>query len=710
MLRPHGRREDSADGSHDLPLPIHALLCLLVLGLAGPGAADPDPVLPDPADAPPHAVGDVAVTATRAEREVLDTPGHVTVIGRQTIEESGAPNVAELLRREAGIYVTNNTSSRTGYNVESRGFNNGSGGGSSLLVLVDGRRINEPSTSVPDWALLHRDDVERIEVVRGPASALYGDNAVAGVVHVITRGGEGPPRATATARQGRHHTREYSLWAGGSEGPFSLALFADRFRSDGYRDRSLFRIETFKGTGTVQLGERASLVVRGGYESDERDAPGALTRAEIEADREQSTIRNDGRVRSRFVDGVLSWSPLDGVHVEVQSYFTRRSDVVVDEFSALSDFTGDFEDEALGVNTKLHADGEIAGRANRLIVGVDLLREDRKGDDVFEPGPPLAPSATGRRTRRDVLGVFLQNELQVLPELLLTAGFRHDRAAYDIRELNRNAGSKSVFEPTHTAWSPSVGLVYRLRETLSAYASYAHGFRFPNLTETSGVFSGDPEIDPQRSRSYEVGLKHRSGRVRADLALYRMDVKDEIIVDSDFLFFGFPFVQTRNVDRTRHQGIEVQGVVEVMPWLELHGGYTYDDTRIMQDEQSLDGKRVPITPRHRGNVGLLLRLPYWLEVGADYRYVGRRFGINDFGHDFRKLDDFDTWDAHVAWRPPVGERVELAFTFDVYNASDQEFIEWGGRRTFVSPGIDPLAFFPAPEIRYLGGVSVTVRR
>jgi len=261
------RRVDTASGPQLRSRTLGLLIPVLML--AGPAlAAD------DGDDAPPaHSVGEVTATATRASRGALETAGHVTVIDREAIEESGARNLPELLRREAGIYVTNTTTSRTGYAVEARGFNNGSGGGSSLLLRMDGRRVNEAETAVPAWELISLDQVERIEIVRGPASALYGDNAMGGVIEIVTRGGEGPPRATATGRLGKHRTKEGSLLAGASAGPLSLSVFADHFQSNGYRDQSDFRIDDFQGRADLALGERASLSLRGGYSSDDRQRP-----------------------------------------------------------------------------------------------------------------------------------------------------------------------------------------------------------------------------------------------------------------------------------------------------------------------------------------------------------------------------------------------------------------------------------------------------
>ncbi len=151
-------------------------------------------------------VEEVNITAARSERSVHEVPGNVTVIDRETIDRSGARNVPELLRREAGIFVTNTTTNREGYTAEARGFNNGGGNGGRTLVLIDGRRVNEPDGGLPDWAFMPLDNVERIEVVRGPVNALYGDNAIAGVDPAAhAPAGAGPPgHASRRQRHLRH--------------------------------------------------------------------------------------------------------------------------------------------------------------------------------------------------------------------------------------------------------------------------------------------------------------------------------------------------------------------------------------------------------------------------------------------------------------------------------------------------------------------------
>src|SRR5262245_7588375 len=217
-----------------------ALLVLLSLPSLPDSARAADPPSPDPAQPPPPVIDapELTITATRTERSVLDVPGNVTVIDRDTIERSGAQNVPELLRREAGISVTNTTTNPLGYTVEARGFQNGGGNGCHTLVLIDGRRANEPDLGCPDWSLIPLDQVERVEVVRGPVSAEYGDYGMGGVIQIVTRHGraEEGMRAIASGRTGAFDTDGGSLWLDGVAEGVSASAFVEDETSDSYRE------------------------------------------------------------------------------------------------------------------------------------------------------------------------------------------------------------------------------------------------------------------------------------------------------------------------------------------------------------------------------------------------------------------------------------------------------------------------------------------
>jgi len=656
---------------------------------------------------------------TIVERGVLEVPGNVTVIDRDTIERSGVRDLPELLRREAGISVTNTTTNPQGYTVEARGFQNGSGGGSSLLVLVDGRRANEPSSSTPDWALVHLDEIERVEIVRGPASALYGDNAVGGVIQILTRAPDGAPRASVRSNVGTYDRDGGTFSVSGSHGPLGLALFGDASNQQGYRDRSDFRTRALSGRARLELGERLRVGVNGGYSSDDRQFPGTLTRTEMaELGRraaDPTFDRNFADVRVRHVSGELEWLPLDAVRVRLLPFHRQRTDR-----SASGDpsFTSaiDAESDVYGVSGQADVDLPLGPFANRFTIGTDLSREDADFDNelVFFG----FPSQTESRSRRYVYGAFVQDEISLTEDLLLSAGLRYDHARYRIRQESAPfpSANTGTFRQDPSAWSPRAAITYRVLEPLSAYLSYARGFRFPSLDETSGYFSSSPTLSPQKSSSWETGVKWRSDRVSAGLALYTMDVTDEILLDSeviqDFGFGPIVGVQNVNMDRVRHRGVELGFDVRPWSWLELYGSYTLDDARIRRDSVTdLDGERVPLTPLHRGSAGVLFHLPYYLELGGNANFVGSRRLLNDFSGSYDELAPYATYDATIGFRPRFGEHLEGSLVLAARNLTDREYSDVGGRQSFVSPGQPVrIGYFPAPGRHYEVTVGLTVRR
>jgi outer membrane receptor protein involved in Fe transport len=705
------------------PAPTGPLACslfalLLATGTAAPsaraGSAPPAPAR-DGADAPDPAA-DALPTVTRSVGEVignLEQAGNITVLEREDIEKSGARDVPDLLRREAGVFVTNDTTNPEGYRLELRGFNNGSGGGSSTLVLVDGRRVNEADGATTDWALIPMNEVERIEVVRGPVNAAWGDNAQAGVINIITRSGDGPPRFEARGRLGSYDSYGSSVFAGGSHGPVRASLFANLDKSDGYRERSDFR--THGGTFKLgfDLGELATLDLKAGYSSDRRERPGTLSWQEIDflgrRAAEPGTDDNFNKARSHFVDGTVRLFLAEDVVWKTTAYYDARRDR-----GSLGNvtfaFETDTETQAVGVNNQLEVRRPVFGRANQLVIGGDWLYEKVARDSLFRDfafGTPDAPSKA--RISRETWGLFIQDDFFILDDLILAAGVRYDHNSRDGTDVL--AGTE--LDDGDSVVSPRASLTWRVVESGSLYASWSRGHRFPNLDEALDFLGLADPLSAEESESWEVGGKWRSERVDANLAFYHLTVRDEILANPFVDPFLFP--SSVNVDRVVHKGVEFSAIVRPWEWLEIYGSYTYDDVEIRRDTLTmLEGARLPMIPLHRGTAGMRVLGPCSSEAGMNANFVGSRPFLNDLGNDFPRLDAFQVVDAHVAWRPQIGEHVTLGIEANVYNVLDTKYEEIGA----LGVRFDPVTFapfrqqrfFPSPERNFEVRMMVEVRR
>ncbi len=722
------------------------LVCLVfLLGLAAQAPARPaaggapvaDPAAgatpsPDPGSSPPTPlieVREVTVTTTRTEQDVLDVPAHVTVIDRETIEQSGAKTVPDLLRREAGIYVQNTTTNPEGFTVEARGFNNGAGNGGRTLLLLDGRPLNEPGSGSPDWSFVSLDNIERIEIQRGPGSAAWGDHALGGVIQIVTRHPtEDGIRATFHGQTGTFDFDAGSVFLEGKSGPISATAFFDDYKTHGYRDRSDFRNKKGELDLRLALGERGFIKLKGGYSTSLRQRPGALTQEERDEDRRQAEPDTTGDFdsgRERYVEMELDYRLTDNLKINLHPWHRRLTDIAaLSSFSRFeipgvvmvdttSDFDVDSEEDELGLSGQLQLDFDILGRPNRLLIGGDVLQEDVDGDSLFRSTSvtrsPFGPDSTSvlefprsSRSRRKSWATFVQNDFHVHDRVTLSFGVRRDHIKVTGRNRLAPVGMQD-FSARQTAWGPRAGLTVRVAEPLSIYASYSRGFRFPNLNEIFRFFGDTVALRPEKSDSYEIGLKLRTERARFDLALYTMNVKDEIFFDP----FAPPFGSDVNIERVRHRGIEVGGSIRPCGWLELYGSYTFDGTKFTRDRLTmLEGNRIPITPRHRGTAGFRLLLPYGFEAGLNANYVGARFLANDLREAAPKLGKFASYDARVAWKGKPTEWMELGAEFTVHNLTDRKYTENGGFSSFFGT----VGYFPSPERYYVAALRLTLRR
>lgn len=651
-------------------------------------------------------VEEINKTAARSERDVLDVPGNVTRISREQIERSGARDVPELLRREAGVFVTNDTTNREGYRVEFRGFNNGGGNGSSTLVMIDGRRVNEPSSSVVDWAFVPLDNVESIEVARGPASALYGDNAVAGVIHIHTLRPEKGLRAIVRGHSGSFDTDGGSAWLGGGAGPVTASAYFDGYQTDGFREHSALRGARGQMDVAVDLLGRGEIGIRGGYDSSRRLRPGALTKEEMDDDRRQAapgSLENLRKARERFGQLWLDLDLTEELSFHFDGHHRRRNDRDVDGDPSFF-FRNAGESDAAGVNSQFELDTEIFGHRSRTILGGDWLQEDADFRSIlgFFPFDEFSISASDTTARRKLMGLYLQEELNLAEDLILSAGIRRDTVRYRGFRAEQPFLPAVRFRDRFEEWSPKAALTWRVAEPVSLYASYSRGFRFPNIDEAFGFFGFSPALEPQTSDGYEVGAKIRTRRIAVNFAVYDMDVEREIF------FFPLPppvFGLNLNIDRVRHRGAELWANVRPVDWLELYGSYTWDDAKLQRlfDSSAVKGLQMPITPRHRGNLGFTLFLPWGFEVGANANYVGSRFATNDVGNVL-KIGSYATYDVRAGWRHVVVPGLTFGVEGVAYNLTDREYVEGGGFATFSVP--PRIAFFPAPGRNYLASVFV----
>jgi iron complex outermembrane receptor protein len=641
---------------------------------------------------------EVVVTAARAEQSIEKVPANVTVIDEKDIKNSNAKNVVDLLRSEEGIVVRDLLGNGKRSEVDLRGF--GETGPYNTLVLVDGRRVNEIDLSGVDWTQIPLDNVERIEIVRGTGTVLYGDNAVGGVINIITKIPSEKPSINGSALAGSYSRHKEAGSLSASADRIGASLFASYDSSNGYRDNGEFRARDIGGKLAFDATESMSLNLSGSYHSDDYGLAGDLTEIELASDRRATADPLDNG-KSR--DGYLKL----GFDVGLGKGATILTDLSYRERHNWAEFPDpsfpyitDNKTQTWALTPRYTWRGEILDRANTFTAGVDLYWSEQDLQAFSGMFTPVAVLSDVAAIERDSLGYYLHNEHSVLKNLILTLGARRERVEYDLKKTDLTGFLAPLDETvTERENAYEAGLTYLYNAKSSVFVRANRSVRFP-LTDEVVIsdFIGmmirvNTDLKPQKGRHYEVGVRHFfTPVIRANVTLFRAEIKDEIFLNR------FPSFSNENHPETLHQGLEVGAKADLLKKMTIFGNYTFEKATFEKDP--FKDNDIPAVPRHRANLGFrIYDMVPGFTFSADYNYVGSSYAISDQANQFDKLDSWATINARISY-----EWDALKAFFGVNNITNEEYSEYAVLRGVGSPtGVN---FYPAPERNWLAGIEI----
>lgn len=519
-------------------------------------------------------LGEVMVTATREERPVEQVLADVTTIDAEAIRRAGASSVPELLRALGGIEISQNGGAGSTSGIFVRGTKT-----SQSVILIDGVRLENATSGTANLEFLSLSSIERIEVVRGPLSSLYGSGAIGGVIQIFTRQGSGPPAPSLSIGVGNRGSARAQAGVSGSAGPggstrYAIALAAER--TDGY-DATLPSSPHHQDDrdGNSQRSATASLrqALPAGWEAG---ASLLATSGRVRYDDAYSTPES-ARMRHRtaafaaFARGEVT----RGWRTELRAGQTR----IEYSFAAF-----DFAPRADTLTVAWQ--NRVALPAGRLLFGFDHLRQRLGGEGVV-----TGPYAYLRDTRRTD-SVFAGYEL-ALGAHWLRLQLRSDRI--------ESFGS----EPTGTlAWG------YQWSPRWLVRASVASAFRAPTFDDLYNPFGSNPSLRPERSRGGEIAAEYREGATFAKLTAFRSRIDDAIELDAGFT--------PRNIDSARVAGVSFDARHRVGAWT-LRGTATLQDPR---------GARFDPASGDLVEGQLARRARRFASLGADWHWGAARIGVD----------------------------------------------------------------------------------
>lgn len=599
----------------------------------------------------------VTVTATRFSELDCRAATNISLITREDIRNTPATNITELLATKAGIKASPLYGPLgVDASVDMRGF--GSTSGSNTLVLLDGQRLSPVDMGSIIWSAIPLESIERIEIVRGSGTVLYGDGATGGVINIITDK-SGKARASVTATLGSYgYAGVDGSFAGGNDKVYGN-LFLRATTVDGYRKNSQQDQKTASGRVGLKLDKGEAFTDFSFYE-ESAGLPGNLLEAAYQRDPRSSRKPNDVQRRDgyRLRPGVayaLS-ANLDleaEVGVEHQNLNTRM---------ASSNWTSHRQRDTLSFTPRLRWRHGLGSLDSETVVGADFYDAEVKDTNQGSPNQLASQKSSA---------FYFQNLTNLTSALSLTLGGREQRMkqtaqqdaypAWGQPELNGNATrSRSAYD---------IGLTYGVG-SWQVFGKTGTTFRFANTDELFGydnilyvpVFAGD--LRPQHGRVSEIGTRLAQGAWSGRMALYRLTLTDEIGYDSSA-------GANINFDPTRRQGVEAELEWKITGQLRSKATYTYNDATFREGPYT--GKQVPLVPTHQGNVQLNWDGGNIGQYGALLRLVGKRAYGSDFANAQKDLAGYATLDLQASWNlRPFVVKAQLI------NALDKKYAPFAG--------------------------------
>ncbi|HKL50879.1 MAG TPA: TonB-dependent receptor [Wenzhouxiangellaceae bacterium] len=643
----------------------------------------------------------IEVTATRTALTLPEVSAAVTVLDGDDLARGRAlTSLVELLDQVPGLYVQNAGNAAQDARLALRGFGARSSFGiRGVAIVVDGipQTLPDGQSQVDSIDL---DAIERIEILRGPASVLYG-NAAGGVILITTRQPDGRGSATVGQTVGSYGLVDTRLSLSGGNDRLGVRFSASRFDQDGFRRHSAVRQYRAQTTLAWTPSERTRVTgVAGYFETPEEQDPGAVTAALA---RTSPRAARPANVQFDAGESLEQWRFGAGVEHAVDA----RQRVRLSGFGFLRDFENRlpfasggqvaFERTFTGLDGQYEIDADWGGIPQRLTTGFDYRRQDDdrlrfdnlqgiRGDRVLDQNEQV-----------DALGLYAQHRIRLAPDWTLRLGVRFDEVRLDVDDRLLVDGDDSG-RRTWRETSPGAGLVWSASSALSIYASAGTAFQTPTTTELAnpedpGAGGGfNRALDPQTARSYELGLRGAVGTgLRYEASVFRARIDNAITSFEVPEFSGSGRDFFRNAGRSTRNGLELAASARLGEDWRLRGGYTYSDfefDRFSAPDGDFSGNRLPGVPRHYAFGALDWSGPAGFYAGLDLRAASEVIADNA---NTAASPDYVVVDAHVGRNFSAG-RLDLDLSAGLGNLFDERYIDnvrvnaFGGRYFEPAPG------------------------
>ncbi len=520
-------------------------------------------------------LGTIVITAGGIEKLLSDVSESVEIVTKKDIEEKQAVTVDEVLRGVSGVNINNGAAVDPWLWVSIRGSN-----ADQVLFLVDGVEINNPYTYITAPSTILTESIERIEVLKGSHSALYGSEAIGGVINIITREGKEKPETNLSVKGGDYGTWAGSFFHAAKKGDTPYSIGYSGYNTDSTESLGRFSGNTISGRVKYRVGEYSSLNINSFYRDYSRKGGIACCGFDSGGAWLQLMVPDKSVSKERDWLNSIQFTQYPSAKWDYNIRYSRS------DFKTTKDLMGDsalvsplnIDSEARGSRDIVEARANFyVYESNILTVGAQYREEklstsEFSNTDSFGTAPPHnQPSLDESRNSR---AVYIQNLLTLKKRATLSAGARLEKGYGDENET-----------------LPRLSASYRFASTgTKIKAAYGEGIKAPTLQQLFDPLQGNRDLNSERSESYEMTIEQTLDRFRIEVTAFRIDLKDLISWSEDPANIIF-----HNIGKAWTKGIEteMQGR-DVLRGLDLRIAHTY-----LESKNEVSGKPLRFRPKNR---------------------------------------------------------------------------------------------------------------
>lgn len=555
---------------------------------------------------------EVAITATKTYRNPKEVPGKISILKSDIIKSSPAMQIDDILRympsvnvnRSLGIYSQRPMVTLRGLSGDEQ---------SRTLVLLNGVPINTSDEGGVNWNRINQFDVERIEIFKGPGSSLYGNNAMGGVINIITKKPKKAQEVFSAISYGTFNTIRQDLNIGMKSEKGLYASISEYFlKSDGYNNipeekRTEYDIASYleeMGMST-KIGHDANKWLTWELQYDIfRDKRGEGTRI----------YAPDGCYRNfntNLVRGSLNGGDNRKIRYNINAYYQLERYYDINENfrrGAYSRYDVLSFRKDMGLLLTLNRD---LFENNTLTGGFELKKGSISGGDYYQTVPYDTVYNAGIS---GTFALYLQDEYSFFEKKIsIVAGARYDQVSFRDGDFYSTDPWNDTPELKNHTWSeisPRIGVRFNFIEEVSSYISYSHGFRasiLDDLTRSGWMWVGpkyaNPELGPESMNNYEIGIDlNPNKKFELSVSGYYSLGKDFLyyVATGDYLYGTLPIYIRKNISEVTVKGIETELKWNVLDGFDIISNYTFNDAKIInfKERPELEGKNLTYSPKH----------------------------------------------------------------------------------------------------------------